>query len=346
MREADARDGRDRAPLRSGAVFALGDLRAPIVLAPMAGGPSTPELAAAVSDAGGVGFLGAGYKTAEAMAQDIAATRALTPAPFGVNLFDLRGATPADPGAVAAYAATLPEPVGEPRFDDDDIEAKLGALVADPVAVVSITFGCPDPATVEALHGAGTAVWVTITTPEEARRAREAGADAIVAQGAEAGGHQGSFADDDREPLGLLTLLQLLEPDPPVVAAGGIATRRGVAAVLAAGAQAAQVGTAFMLCPEAGTNAAQRERLATDAPTAFTRAFTGRRARGIVNAFQSAHPHAPSAYPEVHHLTAPYRAAARERGDADGFNLWAGQAHALAEARPAAEVVSALTPPR
>src|SRR3712207_5040574 len=103
----------------------------------MAGGPSTPALAGAVSDAGGLGFLAAGYKTPEAMLADVAATRSLTPAPFGVNVFDLRGARPADPGLVAAYAATLPEPVGEARFDDDQLDAKLAALVADPVAVVS-----------------------------------------------------------------------------------------------------------------------------------------------------------------------------------------------------------------
>jgi nitronate monooxygenase len=325
-------------------VFALDDLAVPIVLAPMAGGPSTPALAAAVSEAGGLGFLGAGYKSAAAMAQEVEATRALTQAPFGVNLFELRGAAPGPPEAVAAYAATLPEPVGEPRVDDDEIDAKLAALLADPVAVGSFTFGCPERATIDALHACGTAVWVTVTTREEAREAQAAGADAVVAQGAEAGGHRGSFTDRDDEPLALLALLQVLDTDLPIVATGGIANARGVAAVLAAGAQAAQAGTAFMLCPEAGTHPAHRERIGTDAPTGLTRAFTGRRARGIVNGFQAAHPDAPSAYPEIHHLTAPYRAAARERGDADGFNLWAGQAHALAEARPAAEVVAALTP--
>ncbi len=202
----------------------------------------------------------------------------------------------------------------------------------------------PGRATVDALHHRGTAVWATITTPAEARRAQDAGVDALVAQGYEAGGHQGSFADADDEPLGLLALLQLLGTDLPVVATGAIATARGVAAVLAAGAQAAQAGSAFLLCPEAGTHPAQRERVARDEPTALTRAFTGRRARGIVNGFQAAHPRAPSAYPEIHHLTAPARAAARERADVDGFNLWAGQAHSLAQARPAAEVVALLDP--
>lgn len=327
------------------------DLAVPVVGAPMAGGTSTPELAAAVTRAGGLGFLGAGYLTATGMREQVAATRALLAtggspsggAAFGVNLFDLRGARPADPALVAAYAATLPAPRGEARFDDDDIDAKLAALVADPVAVVSFTFGCPPAGDVAALRRAGTEVWVTVTTRAEADLAVAAGADALVAQGAEAGGHRGTFADDDRDPLTLLALLQLLRDAPvPVVAAGGIATPEAVAAVLRAGAVAAQVGTALMLTPEAGTNPAQRARLGTDAPTALTRAFTGRLARGIVNDFLRAHPDAPSAYPEIHHLTAPARRRAREAGDADGFNLWAGQAHALAEALPAAEVVARL----
>lgn len=325
-------------------MLAPADLAVPVALAPMAGGPSTPALAAAVSEAGGLGFLAAGYLTADAMAGDVAATRALTARPIGVNLFAEPSGPPPDPPAVAAYAATLPGPLGEARRDDDDLEAKLAALLADPVAVVSFVFGCPGRPVVGALRERGIAVWVTVTTPEEAREARAAGADAIVAQGAEAGGHHGSFSDGDGEPLGLLALLQLLDTGRPVVAAGGIATRRGAAAALAAGAHAVQAGTAFLLCPEAGTHPAHRARLGGDAPTALTRAFTGRRARGIVNAFQAQHHDAPSAYPELHHLTAPLRAAARRRGDADGFNLWAGQAHGLARAVPAREVVAALRP--
>ncbi len=127
-----------------------------------------------------------------------------------------------------------------------------------------------------------------------------------------------------------------------MVAAGGLADAAGVAAVRSAGAAAAQVGTAFMLAPEAGTHPAHREAIASDRPTAFTRAFTGRLARGIVNRFMTDHPDAPIAYPHIHYATAPLRADARKRGDADGFNLWAGEAHALAVARPAGETVRAL----
>ena len=195
------------------------------------------------------------------------------------------------------------------------------------------------------MHAAGAEVWVTVTGPAEARIARDAGADALVVQGVEAGGHRASFDDDAGADLGMLAALQLIGAavELPLVATGGLATGRAIAAVLAAGAAAAQLGTAFMRTPEAGTAGAHREALAAGTPTALTRAFTGRTARGIVNRFLREHsPGAPSAYPEVHHLTAPLRAAARERGDADGFHLWAGQAHALAVEEPAGELVRRL----
>jgi nitronate monooxygenase len=151
--------------------------------------------------------------------------------------------------------------------------------------------------------------------------------------------------DDDASDLGVLAALQLVGAavDLPLVATGGLATGRAVAAVLAAGAAAAQLGTAFMRTPEAGTAPAHREALAGEAPTALTRAFSGRTARGIVNRFLREHSDgAPRVYPDVHHLTAPLRTAARERGDAGGFHLWAGQAHALAGEEPAGELVRRL----
>jgi nitronate monooxygenase len=164
----------------------------------------------------------------------------------------------------------------------------------------------------------------------------------------EAGGHRGGFDDEAPGDLGLLALLQLvraaLGDETPLVATGGVATGRAVAAVLAVGAAAASLGTAFMLCPEAAATPAHRDAIERGAdPTALTRAFTGRAARGIVNRFLREHSaDAPSAYPEIHHLTAPVRAAARQRGDADGFHLWAGQAYQLTEAVPAAELVAQL----
>jgi nitronate monooxygenase len=324
------------------------DRPVPVVLAPLAGGPSTPGLAAAVSGAGGLGFLGAGYLPAERLAEDLRATRELTGEPFGVNLFVPGPA--ADPGAVARYAAQLqPEAdragaaLGTPRWSDDEWDAKLDLLAAEPVAVVSFTFGCPPTPVLRRLQEAGSEAWVTVTSPAEAEQAAAAGADALVVQGAEAGGHRGGFTDTD-EATALLPLLQLVvaATDLPLVATGGIATGAGVAAGLAAGARAAALGTVFLRCPEAGTSGVHREALRSGAPTALTRAFTGRTARGIRNRFLTEHADAPSAYPEVHYLTAPLRQAGRSAGNGDAVNLWAGQAYALGEDLPAAELVHGL----
>jgi len=314
----------------------------------MAGGPSTVELAAAVSGGGGLGFLAAGYKTGDALREDIRALRGLTDAPFGVNVFVPRS-DPVDESALTAYAERLREfgELGEPRWDDDYWQEKVEVLVAERVPVVSFTFALPDEDSLRALREAGSEVWMTVTDPAEARTAVWVGFDALVLQGVEAGGHRGSFTDSDEvEGLSVLALLRLVasETDVPLVAAGGIADGPAVAAVLAAGAVAAQVGTAFMLSPEAATNDAHREALGEDAPTGLTRAFSGRTARGIVNRFMRDHEEAaPVAYPHVHHMTSPLRAAARERGDRDGFNLWAGQTHRLARAQPAAEIVRRLS---
>src|SRR4051794_29678834 len=270
----------------------LDALKHPIVLAPMGGGRGPPGLAAAVGEAGGLGFLAAGYKSAEAVRDEIRAVRAASSAPLGVNLF-----VPwEDAGEAAAVAAYVDElrgedgPLGEPRFDDDDWEAKLAVVAEERVAVVSFAFGAPSDDVVAALRAAECEVWVTVTEPEEAVAA--AGADALVVQGAEAGAHRGSFRDDDGYgELGLLPLLRLVrrEVDVPLVATGGLIDGAGVAAMLVAGARAAALGTAFLLCPEAGTSEVHRAALARGGRTALTRAWTGRRARGIVNRFLTEH---------------------------------------------------------
>ncbi|MEA2156218.1 MAG: nitronate monooxygenase [Solirubrobacteraceae bacterium] len=329
----------------------LDAIEIPIVLAPLAGGPATIDLAVAVSAAGGLGFLAAGYRTAADVREQVQAFRARSDRPFGVNLFTPQAtATPA--AVYAAYVERLqPEAVragvrlGEPRFDDDDWEGKLAALYELAVPVVSFVFGCPQADVIAALRARGSSVWVTVTSPAEARRAEDAGVDALVVQGYEAGGHRGSFSDGEQPAFGLLALLQLVgeRAGVPLIAAGGIATGRGVAAALAGGARAAQVGTAFLRCPEAGTSAAHRAALATAAPTAITRAFTGKPARGIVNRFMRDHgDDAPLAYPELHHVTAPLRRAARESGDPDVINLWAGQTHELGTDESAAVVARRL----
>ncbi|WP_344048133.1 nitronate monooxygenase [Streptomyces thermoalcalitolerans] len=208
----------------------------------------------------------------------------------------------------------------------------------------------PGPEVVDALHRAGTFVLATATTVEEALAVERAGADAVIAQGVEAGGHQGTHRDlpeNDKAGIGVLSLVaQIREAvDLPVVAAGGIMHGGQIAAVLAAGASAAQLGTAFLATPESGASPVHKQAL-TDPlfpHTELTRAFTGRPARGLVNRFLREHgPYAPAAYPEVHHLTAPLRRAAARAGDAQGMALWAGQGHRMARALPAGRLMEVL----
>jgi nitronate monooxygenase len=329
-------------------MFDLTTLAEPIVQAPLAGGASTPELAIAVCEAGGLGFVAAGYKSPDELRVHIETIRAGTDRTFGVNIF-VPTSAPADPGSLREYLLELePEArrhsaeVGEARFEDDHFERKLELVLEHSVPVVSFTFGCPPGTVVGRLHEHEIAVWVTITSAAEAATAEQAGADALVVQGTEAGGHRGAFVDgDEAAGTGLLALLRLVArtTELPLIATGGIADGAAVAAVLCAGASAAQIGTALMLTPEAGTPDAQRELMTEPIPTRLTRAFSGRLARGLRNRFIDEHPDAPLAYPEIHHATSPLRAAARRRGDPGGFNLWAGQAHELAQARPAAEIV-------
>jgi nitronate monooxygenase len=328
----------------------LDELDVPIILAPLAGGPSTPDLAAAVSNAGGLGFLGAGYLGVDALAERIELTRALTSSPVAVNVFAINGG-PAPRERYAAYVESLaPEAerlgveVGEPRFGDDEFDAKLEVVLAAAVPVVSFTFGLPSQDVIKRIKAAGAEVWITATSSDDARIAADAGADVLVLQGAEAGGHRGSFEDHDISPVPLPDLVAGVRArtDLPIVGTGGIARPDHAAVALHAGATAVAAGTAFMLAPEAGTTAVHRKAIASQTPTALTRAFTGRLARGIRNRFMLENAAAPSAYPEIHYATAPLRAAARKAGDPDVINLWAGVRHSQAVERPAAETVEAL----
>ncbi len=348
----------------------LDGLAVPIVAAPMAGGASTPGLVAAVNSAGGLGLLAAGYRSAAAMTEQIARLRDLTDTPFGVNLFVPSGAEPSDaeplgaepsdagPGtaAVAAYRERLlPEAerhgVRLPTAfapDRDDWDAKIAALTADPVPLVSYTFGLPSPAEAAALRAAGTLQIGTVTSPAEARLAAAAGMDALCVQGPEAGGHRGTYevaARPGHTPLPELLAEIRAQCDLPLIAAGGIADGPGIAAALRAGALAVQLGTAYLRTDEAGTSAAHRAALADGrlTETVVTRAFTGRAARGLRNAFIDRYePYAPAVYPQVHHLTQPLRAAAAARGDTGAVHLWAGTGHRLARTGPAADLTREL----
>jgi nitronate monooxygenase len=263
--------------MRAGPLAAF--LEVPIVGAPLGGGPSTPALAVAISEAGGLGFLAAGYRSAAELSSEISEVRAGTLRPFGVNLFVPAQLAVAE-AAVAAYAASLAGEaewygveLGEPRWSDDGWDAKLAVVFRERPPVVSFTFGCPDREVVASLQAEGVAVWCTVTTPAEARLVATAGVDALVVQGAEAGGHRASFDDTNAEAVPLLSLLARVRrvTDLPLVGAGGIADGAGVTAAVAAGASAAQIGSALMLTPEAGTSAPHRAAFGADAPTALTR---------------------------------------------------------------------------
>jgi len=316
----------------------------------MAGGPSTTELVIAAAGAGALGFLAAGYKTPAAMAAEITAVRAATSEPFGVNVF-VPGTPCADRGAVDRYLSSqrAAGPLGDGTWDDDGFGGKVAALLADPPAVTSFTFGCPAAEVISALQDAGSMVLVTVTSPGEAALVAAAGADALCVQGYEAGAHRGTFVNDD-EPgrdYGLLSLIGAVAAVTglPQIATGGIMSPRQVRAVITAGAVAAQCGTAFLRCPESGAHPRYKAALADPRYTAttLTRAFSGRPARALVNRFVRDHDGAPAAYPEINNATRPLRAAAAARGDAEGMSLYAGQGYRSATDWPAAEVIERLT---
>lgn len=313
-------------------------MRHAIIQAPMAGGMTTPALVAAVSNAGALGSLAGAMLSPDKLLEDVRAIRALTPRPFGINLFVLETPTPAADDVARAIArldpirAELGLPPGQPpaRFCEPPA-AQFDALCEAAPALASFTFGVLPGAAVERLHRHGIMVMGTATHVAEAIAWQDAGADAVCVQGAEAGGHRGTFIGRDEDALiGLAALL----PEAvdavkiPVVAAGGIMDGRGIAAALTLGACAAQLGTAFLATPEAGVHPAYRERLlranATD--TRLTRAFSGRMARGIANTFMDRMADAAvPAYPVQNALTGEIRKAAAARNNSEYMSLWAGQ---------------------
>lgn len=337
----DVQKGWERGALRSdnlGSVL-MADLElpndVPIFQAPMAGGPSTPELTAAVASAGGFGFLAAGYLSPAQLREQISALRELSGAPFGINVFC--PSAPADQGTVARFARLIqPESdrlgvaLGEPLWDDDAFNDKLEIATSEHVNLVSFTFGCPGSEIVDDLHSAACRIAVTVTSHHEALLAQAAGADLLLVQGTEAGGHQGSFFDLSPNVSPLLQLLEEIRETVhlPMVGSGGIMTGAEGTDVLQKGAFGIQLGTAFLCCPEAGTSATYRDALLRKAypDTVITRAFSGRYARGLANQFALKYGElAPDAYPEIHHLTRPLRVAATAAGDASTPNFWAGQ---------------------
>lgn len=339
----------------------LRSLRRPIVAAPMAGGPSTPELVAAVASAGGLGFLAGGYLTAAALADRIQRVRELSDAAFGVNLF-----VPAvldrdrDLAAVQEYAdrlrfgaRRLGARLGSVDWSDrDHFDAKIAVLLEDPPAMVSFTFGLPPADVLTALQASGTEIVVTVTDPDEALAAARAGADALCVQGSQAGGHRGTH-----DPLAIPnedTWAEVLRrcrsvTALPLIVCGGIMTAAQVGFALEQGASAVQLGTAFLLTDEAGTSDAARAGLTDGAldRTVVTRAFSGRPARGVLNEFiDQFDAYAPAVYPVVDQLTKPVRAAAAEAGNYQWISLWAGTGWRQAGRGSAAALVERLHPGR
>jgi nitronate monooxygenase len=316
----------------------------PIVQAPMAGGFDTPDLIAAVSGAGALGSAGAAYLTPAAIREYVAAIRARTQRPFSVNLFaggiESRDA---DPAAMLALLAPLHERFGlpppvAPGAWPYDFDEQLDALVAADVRIISFTFGLPPDERIAQLRADGRVVIGTATTVAEALRCEAAGCSAVIAQGAEAGGHRGTFIGAfESAMIGLMALVpQIVDAvRVPVLAAGGIMDRRGVAAARALGASGVMCGTAFLDTVEAGSSAAYRHAMAAarDGDTVITRAFSGRPARGLANAFERAVDARPGdilPYPKQNALTRPMRTAAAAANDPEYLSLWAGQATPLA----------------
>lgn len=334
------------------------DLRAmdaPIIGAPMAGGPTTPALAAAATNAGGLGFLAAGYRTADTFVEQLTQARSATTGPLGVNLF-VPQPSAADASTIDSYRRRL-QPLadrfgvelGQPHPDDDDWTAKLEVLTDMRPEVASFTFGAPAPDVLARLADSGITTMVTVTTVEEARLAVDAGAAALVLQGPEAGGHRGTFSPTAAP--GTVALEHLLprvlsEVNVPVVAAGGLSTAADIAAIISMGAVAAQVGTALLLADEAGTHLTHRQVLQNNIfqSTAVTAAFSGRYARGLRNNFvEHFDQHAPLGYPDVNQITGPLRSASSAAGNPHYTNLWAGTGFRHARPASAADILAQLT---
>lgn len=331
----------------------------PIIQAPMAGGGDTPALVAAACEAGALGFIGAAYLTPSDIIEASQAVRTKTTRPFGINLFAPLPAPgePKDPGPALERLAPFYEELGLPppalpASTGPSFDEQLSAALESGASVFSFTFGILPAGAIDAIKARGMLLMGTATTVEEAIALEKAGVDAVVIQGSEAGGHRATFAGDvETGMVGTMALVpQVIDAVPaPVIASGGIMDGRGIAAALALGASAVQMGTAFLTCDEAGIPEAYKEAIlnAREHETRLTRAFSGRPARGIVNRFMTAvdragSPEAILPFPIQNALTRPLRSAAARQGRAEFLSLWAGQGLRMARRQPAAALVARL----
>ena len=329
-------------------------IRYPIIQAPMAGGITTPVLVAAVSNAGGLGSLGAGYMPPEELRQTIVDIRALTDKPFAVNLFvpepikeDAERIIRANE-LLAPYREELGLPDSDPlaRELPNYIE-QLGVLFEESVEIISFTYGAPGQAELDTIKQLGITTIGTATHLLEAILLEESGLDMVVAQGIEAGGHRATFLGSSEQGMtGLMVLLPLLADHLhiPFAATGGIMDARGIAAAFKLGAEAVQIGTAFLACPESGAHAVYKETLlhSTELTTVLTRVFSGKLGRGLKNRFitelQQAEPFLPG-YPMQNALTQDIRRSAAEQNQPELMSMWAGQGCAMVRDLPAADLM-------
>jgi nitronate monooxygenase len=329
----------------------------PIILAPMAGGPGTPELAAAVANAGGMGSLGCAYQTAEQAATTIRRTRELTSKPINVNLFagGFDGNAQIDPQPMLAILAEVHrelalEPPTLPAAPANRFREQLDVVLEARPEVSSFTFGIPAAKEISRLRSRGILVLGTATTMAEARLLQQAGVDGIVAQGAEAGAHRGTFATPfEASMVPTLELVRQIRATAsvPVIASGGLMDGRDIRRALEAGAAAVQLGTAFLASPECGASPAYKNAVlnAKSDTTVITRAFSGRPARGLRNEFIARLEGREAAilpFPLQNALTRAMRTAAAIRGVAGFLSLWAGQGVTRARCLPAGELVRKL----
>ena len=330
------------------------NIRYPIFQAPMAGGPTTPDLLAAVSNAGGLGNLGAGYLTPEQIRMAIQEIRKRTDRPFGVNLFVPE--EPTESGEIinqmTDYLNFYREELGIPKNpviqkSSESFEEQVQVLLDEKVPVFSFTFGIPPKDVIQVMKQNGTVVIGTATTVEEAIQLEAAGVDAIVAQGSEAGGHRGTFLKPVSQSLiGTMALVpQVVDHvSVPVIASGGIMDGRGLVASLLLGASAVQMGTAFLACPESGAHAVYKQKilLENEDATDITCAYSGKAARGIRTEFMNDMDHYAGeipGYPIQNAMTRDIRQAAAKADNPEYMSLWAGQGLRLASDHTAAEIV-------
>jgi nitronate monooxygenase len=319
----------------------------PIILAPMAGGPGSPQLIAAVANAGGLGSLGAGYLTLDEIRHSVAKIRALTDRPLNINLFagGYHAGPIGDPGPMLAILSRVHERLGiappvMPAPQSNPFDEQLEVVLELKPRVFSFTFGNPDT---KRVRNAGIVVIGTATTVEEARLLAP-NVDAVVAQGAEAGAHRGTFAGSfEASMVPALDLVSQIRSsvETPVIASGGLMDGRDIAAALDRGAVAVQLGTAFLACPESGAGDAYKRAVleAKRDTTVITRAYSGRHARGLRNEFIDLVPeNAILPFPVQNSLTRPMR----KKGDPRYLSLWAGTGVARARAIPAGELVATL----